>query len=133
MLIYHPYFCGINDTKDKYRLLRRELEKKERLNLLNDFQCIKQYVWKGNILTPEITKIVVFINEKISTKLDIIEDTTLQVYVRIVTSMINKLEDTGKISQKQNILIWESFINNLYEARTEWFNWRNENIYHLPF
>lgn len=123
--------------KEQYTIVRKLLDKDDeyskRMILNNGLKCVDKYVLKGNPY-PD-AKLTNFVIKNISSKIDLIENSvkTIGVYKRIITGMINNLENSGEINHEQNLLLWKTIIHNIETAVREWDNYYVLNVLKLPF
>lgn len=129
MLIYHPQLIQIKDLKQRYLEIRSILTKD--INASLDFMCIQNYVLKGNPIPNRV--LLDFINNNISSKIDILDKRTLGVLKRIATGIINNLQRDSEITAEQNQLLWQILISNINNAQKEWYEYECKYIYKIPF
>ena len=138
---YFANFPPNISLKEKYEWLRKLSQTKAGpIKLfLDDWTCLKYYepLYPGYLgIFPGLSKILSFITKNIAINIDKLyyQEKTLGVYIRIITSMLNKAMESGQISKNQNILIHHSIIYTIKEALKEWEIYTNNYLYKdVPF
>lgn len=138
-MLVNSYFANFPeklDLKQKYEYLRWKAKQPPGPNMLyiDDPTSMETYLNKYKYVAG-LGKLATFINKNISINMDIIYNTTtLEVYCRIITGMINKLENEGIITKDQNILLHDSIIESINKAKLECkYYFSSKLFYDVPF